>query len=109
MFKLQLPSKYSPSDAIHLLRCFFHCSRQFLNLSMLIPFSASSVFLFYLFNISKMFAFEDFFHVGKQKKNLLGVKSGEEGGWGKAVMPVFDQKLLNTQTVWTGALINHPS
>ena len=28
MFKLQLPSKYSPFDARHLSRCFFHCSKQ---------------------------------------------------------------------------------
>ena len=30
-FKLQSSSKYSPFDAIHLLRWFFHCSKQFLN------------------------------------------------------------------------------
>ena len=48
MFKLQSPSKHSPLDAIHLLRHFFHCSKQFLNLSswclfMLLPFFVSSL------------------------------------------------------------------
>ena len=33
MFTLQSPSKYSPFDAIYLLRHFFHCSKQFLNSS----------------------------------------------------------------------------
>ena len=36
------------------------------------PFSASAVFVFYLFYIGKMFPFEDFFHVGEQK-NLIPV------------------------------------
>ena len=60
MFKLLSPTKYSPSDAIHLLRCSFHCSKQFLNLSILMPFSASAVFFFHLFHIGKTFSFEDF-------------------------------------------------
>ena len=45
---------------------FFYCSKQFLNSSILIPFSASAGFLFHLFYISKMFPFEDIFHLGKQ-------------------------------------------
>ena len=79
MFKLQSPSKYSPFDAIHLFETFFPLLKQFLNLSILIPFSASAVFLFCFFHISKMFAFEDFFHPGKQKKKSLRARSGEEG------------------------------
>ena len=35
MFKLQSPSKYSPSNAICLSRCFFHCSKEVLNLGIL--------------------------------------------------------------------------
>ena len=72
MFKLQSPSKYSPFDVIHQLRHFFHCSKQFLNLSVLMLFSVSAVFLFQLFHIVKMFPFEDFFHLGKQKKVTQG-------------------------------------
>ena len=37
MFKFQSPSKYSLFDAIHLLRQCFHCSKQFLNPSILVP------------------------------------------------------------------------
>ena len=66
MFKHQLPSKYSLFDAIHLSICFFHCSKQFLNLSIVMPFSVSTIFLFYFFHISKMFPFKDFFHPAKQ-------------------------------------------
>ena len=41
MFTLQSPSKYSPFDAIHLLSCFFHCSEQFLNSLILMPFNVA--------------------------------------------------------------------
>ena len=44
MFKLQSPSKYSPFDAINLFETFFPLLKQFLNLSILIPFSASAIF-----------------------------------------------------------------
>ena len=71
MFKLQSPSNYPPFDAIHLLRCFFHYSSQFLNSSILTPFSASAVFWFQLFHIIKTFPFEDFCNSGKRK--LAGV------------------------------------
>ena len=68
MFKLQTPSKYSPFHAIHLLRCFVHCSKQFLNSSISMPFSASTVFSFHLFHIGKMFPFENFFSTGETRK-----------------------------------------
>ena len=45
MFKIQSPSKYSPLNAIHILKLFFHCSKQFLNSLILMPFSASAVFV----------------------------------------------------------------
>ena len=54
---------------------FSHCSKWFLNLSLLMPFS-SAVFLFLLFHTGKMFPFEDYFHPGKQK-TLLGVRLEE--------------------------------
>ena len=95
MFKFQAPSRYSPLDAIHLWRCFFHCSKHFSNLSVLMPFSACH-FLFHLFHISKMFPFEDFFHPGTQKKvprGEIGCMAGVEHG-GHAI---FSQKLMNTQ------------
>ena len=81
MFKLQSPSEYSSLDAIHLSRPFFHYSKQFLNSSILMPFSASAIVclficLFHLFHISKTFPFEDTSHPGKQTK-LFKARSGE--------------------------------
>ena len=67
MFKLQSSPKYSPFDAIHVWDVFSHCSKQFLNSSILMSFSAFTVFffLFHLFHIDKTFLLEEFFHLGK--------------------------------------------
>ena len=46
IFTLQSPSNYSPFDAIHLLRHFSHCSKQFFKSLILMPFSASAFFCF---------------------------------------------------------------
>ena len=98
MFKLQSPSKHSPFDAIHLSRCFFYCSKQFLSSSILMPFLASAIFCLFVSPLphQQNVPFEVFFHLGKQKKSLME-KSGEWGGWGTGVMLFFGQKLLNTQ------------
>ena len=86
MFKLQSPSRHSPFEVIHLLRCFSHCSKQFLNLSILMPFSASAGFFFLVLvflvcftssTSTKCFPLRTFFIWGKQTKNLLGSRSGE--------------------------------
>ena len=90
MFKLQSPSKYS-FDAIHLLRHFLHCSKQFLNSSVFMPFFVSK-----LFHISKTFPFEDFFHPGG-KKNLTEGKIRWLGRVGHEDHAIFGQKLPNTQ------------
>ena len=45
MFKLQSPSKYSPSDAMHLSRHCFHCSEQFLNSSFWMSYAVSAIFV----------------------------------------------------------------
>ena len=71
MIKLQLPSKYGISTLLRQYTnqdIFFHCSKKFLNLLILMPFSASALFLFHLFHISKMFPFEDFFSPRETKK-----------------------------------------
>ena len=96
MFKLQSPSKHSPFDAMQLLRL-FHCSKQFLNSSIFIPFSASAVcFLFHPFHMEKMFPLEDFFHLGKHKKVSWGEMQwlGQVGHRGHVI---FGQNLLNIQ------------
>ena len=68
MFKLQSPSMYSPFDAIHLLRWFFYCSKQFLNLSILMPFSASALFCFTSSTSTKHFPLRAFFMGGGARK-----------------------------------------
>ena len=102
MFKLQSPSKYSPFDAIHLSRCFFHCSKQFLNSLILMPFKKA--FLpFSVFWIGKE-SFENSFHSGK--KSLLRVRLGEYAGWNIVGMPYLVKHCWTRSTVWAGALIN---
>ena len=91
MFKLQSPPKYSPFEARHLSRCFYHCSEQFLIFPILVTFSVSSVFfvcLFHLFyvHIGKMFPFKDIFFSSKETKKCLSgqdeVKEGAAGAQG---------------------------
>ena len=72
MLKLQSLSKYSPSDATHLSRHFFHCSRQFLNLSILMPFSASTVFCFTSSTSAKCFPLRLFFMKGNKREVVQG-------------------------------------
>ena len=66
-FKLQPPSKYPPLDAIYLSRCFVHCSKQCLTLSILVSFSTSAVFCFTSSMLVKRFP-GDFFHPEKKQK-----------------------------------------
>ena len=60
MFKLQSPSKYSPFDAIHILRLFFPLLKQFLNTSLLMPFIASAIFCFTSSTFAKYFRLRTF-------------------------------------------------
>ena len=80
MFKLQSPSNYSPLDAVHLSRCFFRCSKQFLNLSIFMPFSVSAVFCFTSSTSSKCFPLKTFFIWGNKHK----VSEGEIRSMGRA-------------------------
>ena len=61
--------QYSPFHAIHLSRCFFHCSIQFLNLSILTPFSASAILCFTSSTWPKRFPLRTFF-IRETKKSL---------------------------------------
>ena len=72
MFKLQSPSNFSPFDAMHLLRLFFHCSKQFLNLLILMPFSTSAIFCFTSPTSAKHFPLKTFFIQGNKKKVAKG-------------------------------------
>ena len=84
LFKPQPPSKYSPCDAIHLSRHFFHCSKQFFNLLILVPFSASAIFCFTSFTSAKHFPLRIFFIWRNKKKCCYGRDrvNREGGAWG---------------------------
>ena len=97
VFKLKPASKYSPFDAIHLMRNFFHYSTVF----ELVDFDAFQCFChfwFHLFHIAKMFlSLWGLFSSGEtNKKSHSGrdLMNRECGAW---VHVVFGQKLLNTQ------------
>ena len=93
LLKLQAPSKYSPFDAINLWKYFFHCSKQFLNLSILMTFSVSTVFCFISFT-SKHILWRTFFIQGNNKKKAFRWDWVNRDGraWGHAI---FGQKLLS--------------
>ncbi|KAF6104158.1 hypothetical protein HJG60_011176 [Phyllostomus discolor] len=71
IFKLQSPSKYSLFDIIHLSIHFFYCSKQVLNSAILMPFSASVVFVSPLTS-AKGFPLRTFFISGNKKKVARG-------------------------------------
>ena len=65
MLKLQLPSKYSPFDAIHISRCFFYCSKQFFNSLIFMPSRVCAIFCFTSSTVAKCFSLQTFFIWGK--------------------------------------------
>ena len=78
----------NPQSTFHLIQytyldIFFHYLKQFLNLSILMPFSATAG-LFHLFHISNMFSFEGFFHTRETKQSHWGWGwvNREGGAWG---------------------------
>ena len=89
MFKLQLPSKYSPLDTIH-LSSFFYCSEPILML-----FSASAASCFTSSTFAKCFPLRTSF-IRENKKRSLGVRL-YEWGVGHRGHAIFGQKLLTTQ------------
>ena len=93
MFKPQSPSKYSPFDAVHPSRL-SHCSREFLNTLILMPFSASAIFCFTSSTSARLFPLRIFFIQGN-KKSLWEI--GWTGRVGHGGCAGFGQKLLNTQ------------
>ena len=101
-FKLQSP----PFHAIHLLRCFFHCSKQFLNLSILMPFSASAGFCFTSSEMAKHFLLRTFFIRGNKKVSWS--KTGWIGRVGHGSHAVLVKNSWMLSVVWAGALVNHP-
>ena len=105
MFNLQSPSKYSPFDTIHLLRWVFLPLKTVFELVDFDAFECFCCFLFNLFHIGKIFPFEDFFHLRKQKQFAWGKIRwvGKAGHRGHAV---FCHTL---SAVWAAAFTNRPS
>ena len=106
MFKLQSLSKYSPFDAVCLLGHFFHCSKQFLNSSILMPFRASAIFCFASSTSAKCFPLRTFFIWGKNSRLQQDWVNKEGGAWGSCSF--FGQKLLTLSVLQAGVLINDP-
>ena len=72
-------------SALHSMQCtyhdfFPHCSKQFLNFLIMIPFNASAIFAFHFFHIGKTFFFEDFLQKGKWRSHSLWDGMCREGG-----------------------------
>ena len=88
---------HSPFDAIHLLIMFPHCTKQFLNLLILMPFCASAVFVccFTSSALPKHLPLRTFSY-GETKKVTQG-NIRWIGRVGHRVQAIFGQKLLNTQ------------
>ena len=95
-FKLQSPPKYFQFDTIHLSRLFFHCSEQFLEVSILKPFSASAIFVSPLPLWQNVF-FWGLFSFGETKNKVARDKIRWLGRVGREGYTVFGQNLLNTQ------------
>ena len=97
IFKLHSPSKYSPFDTIHLSRCFFHYFKQFLNSSIVMPFSTSAIFCFTSSTLAKRFPLRTFsIQRNEQKKSCSG-QDGVNGEGGARGSCRFWSRLLNTQ------------
>ena len=108
MFKLSVNFKVFSIWCNKPIEAFSHCSRQFLNLSVLMLFSASVGFCFTSPTLAKHFPFRTFFHPGKQKKiSRSGQDWVNREGWARrscCLWPHRGQNLLNTHAVWAGVL-----
>ena len=96
MFKLRSPSKYSPFDEYTYEDIFSHCSKQFLNSSILMLFSAPAIFCFTSSISAKCFLWGHFSSRETKKKVTQG-KIGWIRRLGNGGNAVFGKKLLNTQ------------
>ena len=96
--KLQSPSKYSPFDAIHLSRRFFHCSKQFLNASILMPFSASAFFF--------LVKFFTYYTLAKHNCSGGDLVNKEGGAWESCTFLFKSCWVL--RVVCAGVFVNHP-
>ena len=96
MFKFQSLSNYSPFEAIHLLRLFF-TAQKFLNSSILMPFSASTIFVSPLPHQQNV-SLWGLFSTAETKEKIAWGKIMWIGRVGHRGQAIFGQKLLNTQS-----------
>ena len=90
------------------METFFHCSNHFLNLSILMPFSASAVFCFTSSTSARHFLLRTF--LIRETKKVSQGPMGWIASTGHGAHAVFGQKLLNIQcSVGRHTLIHHPS
>ena len=111
MFKHQSSSKYLWFDAKYLSRLFFHCLKQFLNSLILMPFSASAIFVLFCFTSfisAKCFPLRTLFIQGNEKKSGPGRDLVNGVVWHRGYA-VFGQKMLNPQSDVVRCAHNHPS
>ena len=108
MFKPQSPSKHSLFDAIYLSRYFFHCSKQFLNSLILVPFRASVVFCFTSSTSAKCFLLWTSLIQENKKIVVQGEIQWTGGARGHGGHAIFGQKLLNTQHGMGGCTYKSP-
>ena len=101
-------------STLHLMQCnitietFFSTAQNSLNLSILMPFSASGIFCFTSSTSAKSFPLRTFF-IGETKKCPWGGNqvNREGGAWG--FMTFLVKNWWTLHVVWAGALLNHPS
>ena len=86
---------------------FFHCSKQFLNSLVLMPFSAYAIFCITSSTSAKCFLLRTFFIQGNTQKSHLGWDQVNRQG--RACRVIFTKHWWILSTVWAGVLINHPS
>ena len=85
---------------------FSYCSKQVFNLLILMPFSASAIFVSSLTHRQHVFLW-GLFHLGRQKK----VACGEIGWIGRVGhrLPFLVKNCWTLRAVWAGQLVNPPS
>ena len=97
----------STLDAIPLTRCFFHCSKQFLNLLIRMPFSAYAIFCFTSFTSAKHFPLWTF--TIRETKNVTWHEIRRPGRVGQRGHAISGQKLLTTHHGVGGCIQKSPT
>ena len=95
------PSKYSPSDIIHLCQRFFQSSKHFWYSFFGMSLSSLNDSVFICSTVAKRRPFMGLFNLGNRKKSQ-GAKFGEYGGWGMITVFFLAKKLWISNDEWAG-------